>query len=71
MHFCYNIYNAYAYVIDLLFMLLLQHFHTPLDLAHDCGHHQVAEFLLSEGGKVNNCNKVSIYIQNSNILSVL
>ena len=30
-----------------------------LDLAHDHGHSQVAEFLLSKGAKVENCNKVS------------
>ena len=61
-HFCYIIYIAYVCVIDLLVMLLLQYGHTPLDLAHDCGHHEVAEFLLTEGGKVKNCEKVSIYV---------
>ena len=30
-----------------------------LDLAHDRGHSQIAEFLLSKGAKVNNCKKVS------------
>ena len=30
-----------------------------LDLAHDCGHSQVAEFLLCKGAKVWNCNNVS------------
>ena len=30
-----------------------------LDLAHDHGHSQVAEFLLSKGAKVWNCKKVS------------
>ena len=30
-----------------------------LDLAHDYGHSQIAEFLLSKGGKVKNCKKVS------------
>ena len=30
-----------------------------LDLAHDHGHSQVAEFLLSKGAKVRNCDKVS------------
>ena len=67
-HFCYNIYNAFVCVIDLLVVLLLQHFHTALDLAHDHGQHQVAEFLLSKGAKVNRCNKVSMYIQNSNMV---
>ena len=39
-----------------------------MDLAHDHGHHQVAEFLLSKGAKLNNCKKVSMYIQNSIIV---
>ena len=30
-----------------------------LDLAHDYGHSQVAEFLLSKDAKVINCKKVS------------
>ena len=30
-----------------------------LDLAHDHGHSQIAEILLSKGAKVNNCKKVS------------
>ena len=36
-----------------------------LDLAHDHGHSQVVEFLLSKGARVNNCKKVS------NILIIL
>ena len=39
-----------------------------MDLAYDRGHRQVAEFLLSKGAKVNRCNKVSMYVQNSNIV---
>ena len=30
-----------------------------LDLAHDHGHSQIAEFLLSKGARVHNCKKVS------------
>ena len=30
-----------------------------LDLANDHGHSQIAEFLLTKGAKVENCNKVS------------
>ena len=30
-----------------------------LDLAHDHGHSQIAEFLVSKGAKVKNCKKVS------------
>ena len=30
-----------------------------LDLAHDYGHSQIAEFLLCKGAKVENCKKVS------------
>ena len=41
---------------------------TPLHRAHGGDHHQVVEFLLSRGGKVKRCSKVSMYIQNSNIV---
>ena len=33
-----------------------------LDQAHDHGHSQIAEFLLSKGAKVNKCKKVSIIL---------
>ena len=42
-------------------MSLLQDRQTPLDLAHDHGHPQVVELLLSKGAKVNKCKKVSMY----------
>ena len=63
-----RILHMYVYVINLLVMLLLQYGRTALDLAYDRGYHKVAEFLLSKGGKVKNCNKVSMYIQTSNIV---
>ena len=34
-------------------------YNAPLDLAHDYGHSEVVEFLLSKGAKVKNCKKVS------------
>ena len=37
----------------------MYNFCNALDLAHDHGHSQIAEFLLSKGAKVNNCRKVS------------
>ena len=57
--FTYIVYVCNCMTYYNLLVILLLKYRTPLDLAHDHGHSQIAEFLLSKGSKVMRCKKVS------------
>ena len=54
----------YAYVCcyNLLSMLLLQDGDTPFQIAHDRGHSQIIQLLLSKGAKVECWTSIYTYI---------